>query len=61
MVRLRLAGTLLVAVALADCGTGLQRSEPPKAIIEEKRDRQEDAIPKFRYRTGRGLTVTGDT
>lgn len=60
MLRLRPAVIVLILFTAGGCTPQFQRREPPKAVIEEGRDRPKEAIPRFTYRPGRGLTIAGD-
>ncbi len=57
------APTLFLTLAVfSGCGPQLRPSPAPQALIQEEPKQQREMAPMltFRYRPGRGLTISGD-
>ena len=61
-VNLSAATLFLTLTVFYGCAPQLRRSPASQALIQEKREQQREKVtmPTFRYRPGRGLTITGD-
>ncbi len=62
MTHLRLTMVFLTLLLFSSCSTQLQQRERGQAIVEHQREQQQERDPMltFRYRPGRGLTISGD-